>query len=222
MNEQDILKEARRIRAEKLQVRKKKVREKFSVVNSDPGQLPDQKFPIIYADPPWAYYFANSFGDRSPENHYPTMSHEELLALPVRDMADKDALLFMWTTNSHLAEGLEVLKAWGFEYLSNMVWVKDQLGLGCWVRNKHELLLIGKRGKPLTPDPDVRPPSVFQATRRQHSAKPPVVYEIIERMYPDYPKIELFARIQRRGWGSWGNQTSSSSDDTLAQFFPNP
>jgi N6-adenosine-specific RNA methylase IME4 len=135
------------------------------------------------------------------------METEDISALPVAGIAASDAALFMWTTAAHLPEALRVIGAWGFEYVTCAVWVKDKPGPGHWVRNQHELLLIARRGDMPTPLPADRPPSVIPAPRREHSRKPDEAYEVIERMYPDLPRIELFARNARAGWAAWGNQT---------------
>jgi len=120
--------------------------------------------------------------------------------------------LFMWSTAPHLPEALQVMQSWDFEYVTHMVWVKDKIGLGYWVRNQHELLLIGRRGDMLTPAFENRPSSVFNAARRAHSQKPDEAYEIIERAYPELPKIELFARGEARlGWAVWGNQAQGAA-----------
>jgi len=126
-------------------------------------------FPVIYADPPWRYEFAEDRG-RQIENHYPTMPLDEIKALKVP--AADDAVLFLWVTSPKLPEGLEVLAAWGFQYVTCMVWVKDRIGMGYYARQQHELLLIGKRGNLPVPDPEDRPSSVITAPRGQHSAKP--------------------------------------------------
>ena len=149
-------------------------------------------------------------GNRTPINHYPCMPTEEICALhiwgrPVKDIAAKDAVLFLWTTNAHLLEARKVIDAWGFIYKSNFVWRKDKIGLGYYVRTQHEILLIAVRGNIGTPKPANRPPSVIEAPRRKHSQKPDEVYELIERMYPGLPKLELFARNTRPEWASWGN-----------------
>jgi N6-adenosine-specific RNA methylase IME4/ParB-like chromosome segregation protein Spo0J len=130
------------------------------------------------------------------------------------DIATDDAVLFMWTTAPHLREAFEVLAAWGFEYKTNVVWVKDKIGY--FVRNQHELLLVATRGNMLSPSPANRPPSVITAPRREHSRKPDGAYELIERMYPELPKIELFARRARPGWVAWGNEPSKFGDDVKA------
>jgi N6-adenosine-specific RNA methylase IME4 len=98
------------------------------------------------------------------------------------------------------------MTAWGFEYATNVVWVKDKSGLGFWVRNQHETLIIARRGDMPAPPPSQRSISVIQAPRREHSQKPDEAYELIERMYPDLPKLEMFARKARPGWDVWGNQ----------------
>jgi N6-adenosine-specific RNA methylase IME4 len=91
-----------------------------------------------------------------------------------------------------------------------MVWVKDKIGMGYYARQQHELLLIGKRGNLPVPDPEDRPSSVFYERRGVHSAKPEVLYEVIEDMYPTFDRVELFARRSRDGWASWGNEAVTS------------
>src|SRR6516165_10042915 len=105
------------------------------------------------------------------------------------------------------------MEAWGFKYVSNFIWTKDKIGNGFWNRNQHEHLLIGRRGNFPVPKPADRPSSVIHAPRREHSRKPDEVYALIERMYPDLPKIELFARPGRPGWDAWGNQAQAGPDD---------
>lgn len=166
--------------------------------------LPAGPFGVLYADPPWRYDDATP--NRAVENHYPTMAVEDICALDVP--AADDAALFLWATAPKLREALAVVDAWGFTYRTNAVWVKPQLGMGYWVRGRHELLLIAKRGDMRPPTEDARPPSVFLARRAQHSAKPPEVYGLIERMYPHLPRVELFARTTRDGWACWGNEVA--------------
>jgi N6-adenosine-specific RNA methylase IME4 len=119
--------------------------------------------------------------------------------------------LFLWATSPKLSEALEVIKAWGFEYRTNMVWIKDQIGMGYYARQQHGLLLIAKRGNLPMPLPENRPASVIHAARQKHSAKPVEFYEAIERMYPTLPKIELFARRQRKGWAAWGAEVGGAA-----------
>ena len=171
---------------------------------SEPEPLPEGVFEVIYADPPWLY---EQPGGRTPqlravELHYPTMSDEEIAAIEVP--AADDSVCFLWATNPKLREALDVLGAWGFDYRTNLAWVKDKIGMGYYVRGQHELLLIGRRGDLPVPHEANRPASVIHAPRAQHSAKPDAAYEAIERMYPDARKLELFAREMRPGWASWG------------------
>ena len=164
------------------------------------------KYSVIYADPPWRYDF--SFSDsRAIEEHYPTMEIEEIISLPVCDITSDNAILFLWCPPAFIKKAIVVLESWGFEYRTNMVWVKDRIGAGQWVRQRHELILIGRRGNIPTPEGSDRPDSVIEAPRQEHSKKPECTYEIIERMYPTLDKIELFSRKGRTGWDAWGNQT---------------
>lgn len=160
-------------------------------------------FDVLYADPPWRYEFAET-DNRAIENHYPTMDLQGICDLnpPVLD----NAVLFMWATATKIDEALAVIDAWGFNYKTSMVWVKDKIGMGYYVRNQHELLLIAKRGEIPVPAPDCRPSSVVEAPRLEHSRKPDEFYNLIETMYPGRIYGEMFARRRRAGWGSWGNQ----------------
>ena len=99
------------------------------------------------------------------------------------------------------------MEAWGFDLASSAVWVKDRIGTGIYFRQRHEYLLLGKRGKPITPAPGTQPESVIEGAKGGHSKKPVQGYEIIEQMYPGLPKIELFCRSPRDGWAVWGNQS---------------
>jgi N6-adenosine-specific RNA methylase IME4/ParB-like chromosome segregation protein Spo0J len=174
--------------------------------------LPEGKFNIIYADPPWQYDYSLA-SNREIENQYPTMTLEAIRNLPLADCLADDAVLFLWVTNPKLAEGLEVSRAWGFSYRTNMVWVKDKIGMGYYTRQKHELLLIGKRGNFRVPEPGARPDSVIEAPRRGHSEKPEVVYRLIENMYPTGKYLELFARTERPGWVAWGLEVECATGD---------
>lgn len=166
-----------------------------------------RRFVVIYADPPWRYENPPMGGsNRSIENHYPTMELEEICALPVGDIAHENSVLFLWATSPKLYECMKVLDAWGFVYRTDMVWIKDKIGMGYHVRGRHESLLIAKRGELPPPAAEDRPDSVIEAPRLEHSAKPPVLYDIIDRMYPGVRKLEMFQRAPRKGWCGWGNQ----------------
>jgi len=163
-------------------------------------------FGVIYADPPWRFepYSRDTGMDRAADNHYPTMTLDDLLVLPVP--AASDAVLFLWATVPMLPEALDVMAAWGFAYKSHYVWVKDRIGTGYWTRNQHELLLIGTRGDIPAPAPGEQYASVVSAAVGEHSAKPAMFAEMIEEMFPNLPAVELFARGPRLGWTVWGNE----------------
>jgi N6-adenosine-specific RNA methylase IME4 len=172
---------------------------------SSPDLPSSQRYPLLLIDPPWSFASPPmGHTDRSIENHYPTMSFEGICELPVKNLATQDAVLFLWVTVPQLEAGLAVMKEWSFRYVSHFVWIKDKMGMGYHTRNQHELLLIGRRGEIPLPEPEDRFSSVVVAARTAHSRKPVEFYEIIETMYPDYPKIELFSRGCRAGWTHWG------------------
>jgi N6-adenosine-specific RNA methylase IME4 len=171
------------------------------------AEFPDVRYPVIYADPPWRYEHVET-ESRAVENQYPTMALDDIRALKIADRATPDAILFLWATSPKLAEAMTVVEAWGFTYRTSMVWVKDKIGMGYYARQRHELLLIATRGNPPTPAPAQRPDSVIEAPRGKHSEKPAIFAELIERMYPTLPKIELFCRAPREGWSAWGNQAA--------------
>lgn len=165
---------------------------------------------IVYADPPWRYEHVKT-ENRAIENHYPTMELDEICKLPITEVAAPDAVLFIWATSPKLAEAIQVLTAWGFVYRTCMVWKKDKIGMGYYVRQQHELLLIATRGTLPVPMPSDRYSSVIDAPRGKHSEKPERFYEVIEAMYPEYDKVELFSRNVRKGWDGWGNQYAAAA-----------
>jgi N6-adenosine-specific RNA methylase IME4/ParB-like chromosome segregation protein Spo0J len=214
--EREILRAAQEIRAKKAEVRRAERIERLVATCNQSAPLPsDRRYAVLYADPPWHFevYNEESGVERAAGNHYSTMSLDEICALPVLDLATDAAVLFMWTTAPHLQESFQVLAAWGFEYKTNIVWVKDKIGLGYFVRNQHELLLVATRGDMPSPSPANRPPSVISAPRREHSRKPDEAYALIEAMYPTLPRVELFARQARPGWDVWGNETDKFTAD---------
>jgi N6-adenosine-specific RNA methylase IME4/ParB-like chromosome segregation protein Spo0J len=171
-----------------------------------PPPLPRGRFQLLYVDPPWPS--ASPGSEWSPEQHYPTLSIEEIKSLPLP--AAEDALLFLWAVGPQLPQALEVMAAWGFEHRTQIVWVKPSIGLGFYVRHRHELLLIGRRGDFAIPNEADRPDSVVEAPRGRHSEKPACFYELLERMYPAASKLELFARrAPRPGWAAWGNEVAA-------------
>jgi N6-adenosine-specific RNA methylase IME4 len=165
-------------------------------------RLPRGRYEVILADPPWQ--LGNPDSSLAPDQHYPTLPLTDITNLAVP--AAQDAILFLWAVNSLLPEALDVCSAWGFTAKTNMAWVKQSIGPGVWLRNRHELLLVAVRGAWSPPDPHLRVDSVITAKRRRHSQKPDQAYERIEAMYPHARRLELFARTRRAGWTSWGNQ----------------
>jgi len=173
------------------------------------------RFATLLADPPWR--FQNRTGKMAPEhrrlNRYETMTLDEIMALPVTQVAAERAHLYLWVPNALLLEGLRVLEAWGFTYKSNLVWHKvrkdggpDGRGVGFYFRNTTELVLFGVRGKDArTLAPGRRQVNILRTQKREHSRKPDELYELIERCSRG-PFLELFARGSRPGWTTWGNQ----------------
>lgn len=171
--------------------------------------FPEGKFSVLYVDPPWRFSYTES-ANRAIENHYPTLSLEELKTLPVKEHTRDNCVLFLWAPAPMLRQAFELMEAWGFSYETSAVWDKMRIGMGYYFRQQHEHLLLGTKGSPRVPLPRNRPPSILRAPRGKHSQKPAKVYELIERMYPHFAKIELFARPTqlRPGWTFWGNEVS--------------
>lgn len=164
------------------------------------------QYGVIYADPPWRFEpFSRETGmDRAADNHYPTMTLEDIKALPVP--AADDCVLFLWATVPMLPQALEVMVAWDFAYRSHFIWEKGELGTGYWNRNCHEVLLVGTRGDIPAPGPGSQYASIIEAGAGEHSAKPFAFREAIEDMFPTLPRLEMFARESWDGWDSWGNE----------------
>ena len=177
----------------------------------------EKKYKTILADPPWQ--FQNRTGKVAPEhkrlNRYPTMRLNDIASLPVREIAAEKAHLYLWVPNALLPDGLAVMRAWGFEYKTNIVWEKvrkdgepDGRGVGFYFRNVTELLLFGVRGQHnRTLSPARSQVNLLRTMKREHSRKPDEIYLIIERC-SEGPYLELFARGMRKGWDLWGNQAN--------------
>ncbi len=186
-----------------------------------------RKFPVIYADP--ATRFLSGFGPKSIENHYPTMTMEELCDLPVAARCLPACQLFVWTTVPQLANTLTLLlPAWGgFKYSSHCIWDKTdpeherEMGAGLVFRNQHEVLIYATRGNP--PGPKYRPLSIYRERKREHSRKPDYYREMIRRMTGGLPILELFARIDAehpmpQGFYAWGNQAGDIIDASSGEI----
>lgn len=171
-----------------------------------------QLYSVIYADPPWKYVTWSLSGtDRLPD--YPTMTLKQVCALGPDIPAAKHCTLFLWITNPLLFKGgPEVLEAWGFEYKANFVWVKPTKGIGHWNGGRHETLLLATRGKPPAPALGMEFDSVIEAARgKRHSEKPEAAAKMIERMFPNQVWFEMFARVRRPGWISFGNELPAAA-----------
>ena len=171
-------------------------------------------YATILADPPWQ--FQNRTRKMAPEHkrllRYPTMDLQEVAQLPVGRLAAAQSHLYLWVPNALLFEGLEVLRAWGFTYKTNLVWFKirkdggpDGRGVGFYFRNVTELILFGVRGSLRTLKPGRTQVNLFSTRKREHSRKPDEIYDVIEACSPG-PYLELFARFRRKGWNQWGNE----------------
>lgn len=167
--------------------------------------LPSTTFGVIYADPEWKFEtFSENGMDRSADNHYPTSDTKTIMARDVASIAADDCVLFLWATAPMLPDALLVMESWGFTYKSQAVWVKDRIGTGYWLRNQHEILLIGTKGAIPAPAPGSQWASVIEAPVAAHSEKPEEAYRLIEEYFPTLPKTELNARNARDGWTAWG------------------
>lgn len=178
------------------------------------NNLNGKKYQIIYADPPWDYGKPLKWNGmhgkaHGPEHYYKVMNLTEIKSLAIP--SDNNSWLILWATASKLIEAIETLKCWGFNYRTCAIWDKWHLGLGWFFRIQHELILIGKKGKPM--QPLFKPRSIFQEVRTTHSKKPICVREWINKAFPrDCSKLELFAREKTPGWDVWGNEVESDID----------
>lgn len=183
--------------------------------------LPTKKYDIIYADPPWDYGGKLQFDKSSKSSDkidisknifissanfkYPTVKTKDLKKIPIQDISKNDCLLFMWVTNPHLAQGIELGEAWGFEYKTvAFVWDKMVHNPGQYTMSYCELCLVFKKGRIPTPRGARNIKQLIRSPRREHSQKPDEAIENIEKMFPTQNKIELFARRAKKNWDVWG------------------
>lgn len=176
-----------------------------------------QQFGTILADPPWR--FINRTGKMAPEHkrllRYETMTNEEIMDLPIGELALPKSHLYLWVPNALAAEGLEVMRRWGFTYKTNIIWYKtrkdggpDGRGVGFYFRNVTEIILFGVRGSLRTLQPGRTQTNIIVSQKRRHSHKPDEQYDIIESCSPG-PYLELFARHPRPDWWVWGNEVAA-------------
>lgn len=196
--------------------------ERMAVASERPRDMLDLPlvghYGVVLADPPWAfktYGGKNGTPHRSAEDHYKTVERTDLAALPVARLPAKDAVMFMWVVDSHVDQGIDLAKAWGFGFKTiAFIWVKTaasgqpRIGMGYWTRKSAEICLMFTRGKPKRLDKGVR--EVIMAQRREHSRKPDEQYGLIERLVAG-PYVELFSRTRRDGWDSWGAEVGKFS-----------
>jgi len=172
------------------------------------------KYQIIYADPPWetekGWFNNKAWKHTQFENHYPTMSTEEICNLRVGELSDKNAHLYLWTTSRNLLKGdaWKVATAWGFRPINVITWCKTQFGIGNYFQNNTEHLIFCVKGQMSTLDTGGHG-TYFTHKRGKHSAKPPIVREWITKWSGDLSRIELFAREKMGGWDAWGNEVES-------------
>ncbi|MDN8089939.1 MT-A70 family methyltransferase [Burkholderia multivorans] len=197
----DILKQAKAIRQVLTDERRKQRLAEIEAkrANNKPLDPTMGQYSVILADPPWDYMGEMAVG-------YPTMTPDEICAMPVSDLATEDAVLFLWCSASLMQEALDVIKAWGFTFKTQAIWNKVHAGMGSYFRIQHEHLMIATRGNIPEVPYGARVPSLFEEPRREHSRKPDCAYEMIEAMYGELNKIELFCRTPRNGWAAWGNE----------------
>ena len=174
--------------------------------------LPNKKYGVIYADPPWSFKTYSEKGkDSSPEKHYPVLSIADIIRLPVDRIAKDNAVLLMWVVDPLLDQAFIVIDAWGFKYKTvGFTWAKSNktkpgffTGLGYWTRGNPEMCLLATKGKPKRLSKSV--PQLVIDQRREHSKKPDIMYKHIENLL-EGPYIELFARQKVSGWDAWGNE----------------
>ena len=168
--------------------------------------LPDAKYRVLYADPPWSYHDkadAGAVQAGGAERHYPSMSLAELCALPIPALCEPDAVLFLWVTSPMLCESFAVIKAWGFSYRASFIWDKVRHNMGHYNSVRHEFLLICVRGS-CQPDVVKLFDSVVSEERTTHSKKPDTFRAIIDWLYPRGKRLELFARGAVQGWDTYG------------------
>jgi len=172
----------------------KKIEQPPAKQKATTGNLTFEKFHVIYADPPWEEAISIK-ADPSK-----AMDLDKLCRYPAKSYCQDEAILFLWSSIPRLADSINIIQAWGFEYISNLVWFGSSLDKDDWIKPQHELLLIGKRGNFPKPELGNRPDSTFQGTLKENQNRPDLVYEIIESMYPDSTRKELFGDNKRDGW----------------------
>lgn len=191
----------------------------------------EKKYQVIYADPPWSYE-NSSVPQAGVDHQYSTMALEDIKALPIGKLADKDCALLMWATFPLLKEALEVIEAWGFKYKTlGFSWIKTNadgtpfFGVGYYAKSNCEVCLLATKGNAHSLVKSNSVSSVIMSPKARHSAKPPIVRDKIVELFGDIPRVELFARADQKqdlwgkntfdGWDTWGNQIEGTLHETL-------
>ena len=189
--------------------------------------LPDKKYHIIYADPPWTFKtWSNKGKGKSAEQHYDCMNIDGIKALPVQDICENDAACIMWVTYPLLKEGIETLEAWGFTYKTvAFTWVKRNkkspswfMGMGYYTRSNAEIAILGTKGKVLE-RANKNVPQVCDERIMEHSRKPDIIRQRIVDLFGDISRIELFCRTSPEGWDAWGNEVGKFQNNDLTPHF---
>jgi len=183
-----------------------------------------KKYNIIYADPPWQYNDKSLSHGGGAEQHYPCMSTGDICDLPVSDLAEKDAVLFLWATYPMLPDALDVVRAWKFTYKTvAYTWVKTNengrlwFGMGHYTRSNAEICLLAIRGNGI-PRISANIPNTQLHKKMEHSRKPGKFRNDIVRLYGDVPRVELFSREKINGWDVWGNEIPSSEQQFIEKI----
>ena len=187
------------------------VSRRADAIAAEPPPLPDGRFRVIVADPPWAYGARAEDPSHRAANPYPQMSIEDIRALPVAGRAHDDAILWLWTTNGHMRDAYGVLEAWDFQPRTILTWAKDRMGTGDWLRGQTEHCLMAVRGRPTVTLTNQT--TLLHAPMREHSRKPDAFYALVESLCPAPPdgRLELFSREARPGWVAAGAEVGKFS-----------
>lgn len=175
-----------------------------------------KRYGTVLVDAPWNINQRGKNNNRSAERHYPLMPLERIKAMPVADLCEENAHLYLWCPNGLIPQALEVIKAWGFTYRCTMVWCKPRMSLGNYIRTAHETMCFATRGN--SPVKFHGQPSFMFCAQQDHSHKPEEQFAVIERL-SDGPYLELFARRHQPGWDCWGNEIDS---DIVIPGYPVP
>ena len=190
-------------KAVKNEERKQAIQEQVDEIERGNIVKPDGLFDVIAIDPPWNYGTQFDAGGRRVANPYPEMSQDELKALEIP--AKENCVMFLWTTQRFIWDAKELLDTWGFDYRAMLVWDKDKIGMGDFIRMQCEFCLIGIKGKPVFRDNHgIR--DIIREPRREHSRKPDGFYELVDSLCVGR-KLDFFSRESREGWCSYGNDT---------------